>query len=356
MLTEPLNQEKAEAFSERLIRMFNEASAGFLLSIGHRTGLLDVLATLPPSTSQAIANKTSLNERYVREWLNGLVTAHIVLYHPHDASYWLPPEHAAFLTRKASPNNMAAFMQYLSMMGEVEDKVIAAFSHGKGVPYSAFTHFHELMAEESAQTVLPALEDHILPLIPGMPKKLETGARVMDVGCGRGLAMLKLARRFPNSRFLGRDIAERPIADANEDARRQQLPNVSFEQMDAAALQDEAQFDLITAFDAIHDQPRPAQVLAGIHRALKPDGYFLMQDISGSSHVEEDMNHPIGTALYTISLMHCMSVSLAADGPGLGAMWGKETALKMLSEAGFGEVVVHELPHDFQNFFYVAQK
>lgn len=356
MLTENLNKEQAEAFAERLSSILNEASTGFLLSLGHRTGLLDVLATLPPSTSQAIANQTGLDERYVREWLNGLVTANIVLYHPADASYWLPPEHAAYLSRKAGSDNMAPFMQYLGMMGEVEDKVVAAFTHGKGVPYSAYSHFHEIMAEESGQTVLPALKKYILPLVPDLLEKLEKGIRVMDVGCGRGLALLHLAKEFPNSWFLGRDIAAEPVAAAKQDASQQKLSNIAFEQMDAATIADDAQFDLITAFDAIHDQPRPAQVLAAIYRALKRGGVFLMQDIAGSSQVENNINHPLGPLLYTISLMHCMSVSLAAGGPGLGAMWGKEKALQMLADAGFQQVVVHSLPHDIQNYYYIAQK
>jgi hypothetical protein len=112
--------------------------------------------------------------------------------------------------------------------------------------------------------------------------------------------------------------------------------------------------DLITAFDAIHDQTRPDAVLRNVARGLRPGGVFLMQDISGSSHVERDVNHPLGTFLYTISLTHCMSVSLAGGGPGLGAMWGKDTALRMLREAGFGDVRVETLPHDIMNFYYVA--
>jgi hypothetical protein len=127
-----------------------------------------------------------------------------------------------------------------------------------------------------------------------------------------------------------------------------------FEATDAAAMNDSRAYDLITAFDAIHDQARPQRVLANIAAALRPDGVFLMQDIAGSSHVHQDVSHPIGTFLYTISCMHCMSVSLACGGPGLGAMWGREKATAMLREAGFGHVRIESLPHDVINDYYIA--
>ncbi len=118
----------------------------------------------------------------------------------------------------------------------------------------------------------------------------------------------------------------------------------------------EEKFDFITSFDAIHDQGKPLNVLIGIYRALKPDGTYLMQDINGTSHLEEDVKHPIGTFLYTISCMHCMTVSLAQDGEGLGAMWGEEKTREYLSKAGFNSVHVHTLDHDIQNNWYVVNK
>lgn len=131
------------------------------------------------------------------------------------------------------------------------------------------------------------------------------------------------------------------------------LENVAFEVRDAAELGHEGQFDLILAFDAIHDQAKPDRVLHNIARALKPDGTFLMQDIAGSSH--QDVQHPLGTFLYTVSCTHCMSVSLGPGGPGLGAMWGKEMALRMLRENGFRELRCEQLPHDPINFYYIAR-
>jgi SAM-dependent methyltransferase len=115
-------------------------------------------------------------------------------------------------------------------------------------------------------------------------------------------------------------------------------------------------FDLITAFDAIHDQAEPRKVLRGIADALRPDGTFLMQDIAASSHLHKNMEHPIGPFLYTISCMHCMTVSLALDGEGLGTMWGEEKALELLAEAGFTKVRVEQLSHDIQNSYYIAAK
>src|SRR5262249_30874317 len=137
---------------------------------------------------------------------------------------------------------------------------------------------------------------------------------------------------------------------------RREIPNVRFEARDVAEFRDVAAYDLVLAFDAIHDQARPADVLRGIAASLRPEGVFLMQDISGSSHLHEDVNHPFAAFLYTISCLHCMSVSLANGGPGLGAMWGKRKALEMLREAGFTQVRVETLPHDPLNFFYVATK
>jgi Methyltransferase domain len=116
------------------------------------------------------------------------------------------------------------------------------------------------------------------------------------------------------------------------------------------------EFDLITAFDAIHDQPKPDLVLKNINHSLSDKGVFLMQDILASTPLKENISHPLGTFLYTISCMHCMSVSLSQNGAGLGAMWGKEKATAMLKEAGFVNVQVKTLPHDFQNYYYCAYK
>jgi len=348
------DETKADAFAERLMDMCNGAGVTLMVSIGHRTGLFDAMSELPPSTSQEIADAANLNERYVREWLGAMTTGGIVEHDPDGRRYFLPAEHARWLTRKAAPDNFAVMAQYIGQLGAVEDKVVHCFHHGGGVPYEEFTRFHEIMAEDSGQSVLPALFDSILPLAPGIVEKLQEGIEVADIGCGRGLALQLMAERFPNSRFVGYDFSEEAIGWANEQVGRKGLGNIAFEACDAAAIDIENRFDFITAFDAIHDQAKPAVVLANIHRALKPTGTFLMQDIAGSCHVHNNLDHPIGPLLYTISCMHCMTVSLAYGGDGLGTMWGEETALKMLAEADFDKVRVSPLPHDVQNTFYVA--
>jgi 2-polyprenyl-3-methyl-5-hydroxy-6-metoxy-1,4-benzoquinol methylase len=350
------DQAEAEAFAERLVDILNSGALALMTSIGHRTGLFDAMAGLPHSTIQQIASAANLNERYVREWLGAMVVGRIIDHDPENETYHLPQEHAAFLTRAASPDNIAAFAQYIPLLGSVEDGIVESFKYGGGVPYSAFPRFHEVMAEDSGQTVVPALTDHILPLVPGLVESLEEGIDVLDVGCGSGRALNLMARTFPNSRFTGYDFSEQAIARARAEAEEHGAANIRFEAKDAAALDEEASYDLITSFDAVHDQADPAAVLRGIADALKDDGMYLMQDIAGSSHHHGDMDHPIGPFLYTISTMHCMTVSLAQGGEGLGAMWGEEKAREMLGEAGFTKVEVEQLPHDFQNSYYIATK
>jgi ubiquinone/menaquinone biosynthesis C-methylase UbiE len=350
------DQFKAEIFAQNLFEILNSGAIALAISIGHRTHLFDTMAELPPATSEEIARSAALNERYVREWLGAMVTGGIVEYDSEDKTYFLPPEHAASLTRAATPNNIAVTMQFIPVLAAVEDQIVECFHNGGGVPYSAYTRFHEVMAEDSNQTVVAALTEAILPLVPGIVKALETGIDVLDIGCGRGRALLEMARDFPKSQFTGYDICEDAIANAITEAKKLGLTNVHFAVQDAATLDISARYDLITAFDAIHDQAKPAAVLSNIAKALCSTGTFLMQDIRASSHVHNNLDHPAGPFLYTISCMHCLSVSLAMDGPGLGTVWGEEKALEMLEAAGFSQVEVKQLPHDPMNNFYIASR
>jgi 2-polyprenyl-3-methyl-5-hydroxy-6-metoxy-1,4-benzoquinol methylase len=356
MTMQEFDQAKAEEFAEQMVDVLNSGSIALMTSIGHRTGLFDAMTGLPPSTSEQIASAAGLNERYVREWLGAMLVGGIVEHDPEEGTYYLPEEHAAFLTRAASPDNIAAFAQYIPLLGSVEDGIVESFKNGGGVPYSAFPRFQEVMAEDSGQTVLPALTEHILPLVPGLVERLEKGIDVLDVGCGSGRALNLMARTFPNSRFVGYDLSEEAIARARAEAEEHGTSNARFEVKDVATLDEEASYDLITTFDAVHDQAKPAAVLKGIANALKDDGVYLMQDIAGSSHHHNNLDHPIGPFLYTVSTMHCMTVSLAQGGEGLGAMWGEEKAKEMLKEAGFTKVVVEQLAHDLQNYYYIATK
>jgi len=165
-----------------------------------------------------------------------------------------------------------------------------------------------------------------------------------------------MASKLPNSKFTGFDFSSEAIEYAKDEAKKLQLSNISFEKKDVSNFSDPQKFDLITAFDAIHDQANPAKVLENISKSLKDDGIFLMQDIGASSKLEKNYNLPLAPFFYTISCLHCMTVSLALNGAGLGAMWGKELAIKMLNDAGFSNVEVKELPHDPINYYYIARK
>ncbi|HEY9658434.1 MAG TPA: class I SAM-dependent methyltransferase [Allocoleopsis sp.] len=352
----PFDAAKAEAFAEQMVNVLNSGAISLMTSIGHRTELFDTMAEFPPSTSQQIADAAGLNERYVREWLNAMVTGRIVEYDPIAKTYTLPAEHAAFLTRAVASDNIAVFAQYIPLLGAVEEQIIDCFYKGGGVPYSQYKRFHAVMAEDSGQSVVSSLFDHMLPIIPGLMEALQQGIDVLDVGCGSGRALNKMAEAFPNSRFTGYDFSGEAVANANAEAQRRKLRNVQFQVKDAATIEESNRYDFITTFDAVHDQAKPDVVLQNICRALRPDGVYLMQDIHATTDVSGNLDHPIGSLLYTISCMHCMTVSLAYGGMGLGAMWGKEKALELLANAGFKQVEIKQLAHDFQNDYYIIRK
>lgn len=353
-MPEPADAE-TEALSARYLEILNSSAIALLTSIGHQAGLFEVLATLPPAGSAEIATVANLDERYVREWLGGMAAAGIVRYEPAADSYHFPRSHAAVLTRAAGPANLAQLMQYIPMLGAAEQRVLECLRHGGGLAYAEYPRFQRTMADESATVNDAVLVDGILPLAAELPERLAAGIDVLDAGCGSGHAVNLMARAYPSSRFTGYDFSTEGIATARSEAAAWGLANVRFEVADLATIRDRRQYDLVTAFDAVHDQAHPALVLANVRSALRPGGVFLMVDIKASSNLEDNVTLPWGSYLYTVSMFHCMSVSLGLGGAGLGTVWGTQLAEQMLGEAGFGQVEVLDVASDPFNAYFVAR-
>jgi 2-polyprenyl-3-methyl-5-hydroxy-6-metoxy-1,4-benzoquinol methylase len=353
ILCEPVKIEKA---GEMLVDTLNKSALSFMLSLGHQSGLLEAMKDNESLTSTGLAEKAGLNERYVREWLGAMVCSGIVEVEGDDPEYKLTPEFIYILTSEAGNDYLGHIFQYFSVLGKVEQDILKCFKNGGGVPYEAYDRFHQVMAEDSNQTVVSALNSKILKLDKDLIPKLETGAQVVDIGCGSGLAIHSLAKEFPQSNFTGLDLCQEPIEKAKQLAVKDNLRNLSYKTFDLARWNEKSVYDIITAFDVIHDQAHPDLVLKNAYNALKEDGIFLVQDIDASSFVAENKDHPLGTLLYTVSTMHCMSVSLSQNGMGLGTMWGRQKAMEMFKEAGFNSVEVFNLDHDFQNCYYLLKK
>jgi 2-polyprenyl-3-methyl-5-hydroxy-6-metoxy-1,4-benzoquinol methylase len=312
------------------------------------------LAAAGPATSAELAERGGLQERYVREWLAAMATAGIVEYDADNGRFWLPVEHAAVLTGDTY-DNLAPVAYLASVVIRQGDAVAKCFTEGGGVPWAAYLpEMHDVMDVLWQPMYRDLLVQQILPLAPGLVEKLESGTRVADVACGSGNGTLVMARRFPRSTFVGYDQDAAAIAVARSRARG--LTNVSFELADAATLTADRPFGVAFVFTAVHDQARPLEVLTSIRSLLEPGGTLLMNEPCISSNLEDNIDNPIATMTYSISLLHCMTVSLAEGGAGLGTGWGEQVALALLSDAGFGPVDVHDAPGDPGNAIFVTHR
>ena len=348
-----VDRDLAKQFGAKLLSIFTGGILTKLIDIGYQTGLFEA-SKLGPATCEELSERAGLRERYVREWLGSMATSGIYTYDPATQRYTLPEEHALALTGD-SASNLCPNSRMINHFGTHLPQLVRCFRDGGGIPYSAYRPvFTQCMDDTWRRIFDQHLVGSFIGAVQGMTEALQQGIRVLDIGCGTGHAMNILARDFPKSTFAGYDIADDAIESANAEAQRLGLGNSAFEVVDVAQLADTPKFDLITAFDAIHDQVAPDSVLDGISRALAPDGTFLMVDFKFSSRVEENIGNPFAPLYYGISLMHCMPVSLASGGAGLGTVWGEQVARRMLAEAGFGSVEIFDSPRP-QNCIYVCR-
>lgn len=353
-MTAELDDAARRTFFRRMIGVLNEAMLALGISIGYRAGLFDALGDGAARSSAQLAEEAGADERYVREWLSAMTVGKVVIYDPATGTWRLPAEHAASLTSAAGSSNVARLMQFVPMLGQVESQVLECVRHGGGVGYEAFAGFHRVSDDDTAQDYDDDLVLELLSYAPGAIDRLRAGIDVADVGCGSGHILCVMAGLFPSSRFTGFDIADEALEAARGKAGAAGLDNVTFVRRDGAALGEVDAFDLVTTFDAVHDQARPDLLLAGIVEALRPDGVYLCVDIRASSNLEDNLEHPMGPFIYVVSLLHCMTVSLSEGGLGLGTAWGYQLATRMLHEAGFTHVATHTRKGDAMKQIYVA--
>jgi len=355
-----------EDFSAKLVEILNQGALNLALGIGYRQRIFDTLEDLnQPVTIQELAAASGLDVRYLKEWLGIVVTGCIVdlAVNPvGEETYFLPPERAAFLTRRAEANNLGVYTQEIPLLTQCAlEAVNAGFVSGDGVPFSQYPDFQKFMGELADAKHQKMLVTAFLPSVDdgNLIQHLKEGIQVCDLGCGEGVAVNLMAAAFPNSTFTGIDNHGGAIEKARRDARAAGISNAVFEATDAAGIEgDETwqqRFDYICAFDAIHDQTRPLEALRGIRYMLAPDGLFSMVDIKAGSRHGDNLDHPMGPFLYTVSLMHCMPVGLNDNGTGLGMMWGQAQAEALLREAGFKDVEPTEMDYDPFNLHYLCR-
>ena len=330
-----LNWDKVKKFSAQVSNDIGAAMLGAMSYIGDRLGIFKSLAEGAPLSSVELAEKTGLDERYLREWLGAMTAAEYLNYDPVSKRYSMPAENAMILAREESPFFMGGFIQGIIPNLSVTPKVLEAFRTGKGVRQSEYPpETFESMERSTANMYRNQLVKHWLPAMPHVVKALEEGGSALDVGCGSGRCAMTLAQTFPKAKIFGYDAHPGSLERARNNARAAGLGDrISFEVVDCTRLP-AAKFDFISTFDVVHDSIDPLGLLRSIRGGLRPGGTYLMVEVNVSARLEDNIS-AMGRMMYSMSTLYCMSVSLGGGGAGIGACMGEEKARELAKRAGF---------------------
>lgn len=355
--TENLDWQKVKEIVEHVFGFLGGAMISGTIYLGDRLGLYRALDDAgEPISSADLAKRTGLHERWVREWLEGQATSGLVSY-AGEGRYRLAPEAAMVLAREDSPAFAAGGFDGLPQQIGVLEKLLDSFKTGLGLPYDAFgpegaRGIERMMAPFFRTQLVPGL----LPLLDGVVAKLEAGAKVADVGCGAGVALLTMARAFPRSQFYGYEISEHALGRAHKNRSDAELANVHFCDATMDPLPCDGSFDVITTFDCIHDMAHPKQTIEAIRKSLKDDGTWLIADINSRPTFEENLAHnPMAPLMYGFSVLCCMSSALSEPGgAGLGTLgFTEDVARRMTAEAGFTRFKRLEYDNPFNAYYEV---
>jgi 2-polyprenyl-3-methyl-5-hydroxy-6-metoxy-1,4-benzoquinol methylase len=348
-----LDEARIGAFMEKALGDAAGLFAGVLTMVGDRLGLFRELADGGPASAAELAVRAGVNERYALEWLRGLRAAGYLEQDP-DGRYSLPPEHAQVLAVEGGPFFLGGAYEVTFGYLQTIERLIEAFRDGGGVPQSAYPHeaWHG-MCRFSRPFYEHLLVQQWVPAIDGLQEKLERGVRWADVGCGGGLALIRLAQAFPGSTFVGYDAFDGQLELARREAAAAGVEDrVRFELLDAASGLPE-RYDVVSTFDVVHDAVDPEALVRALRDALEPDGIYVLLEMNSADDPEDNVG-PIATIMYGVSVAYCMTTSLAHGGHGLGTLGLPEARVRELCVArGFGTVERIPLEDPFNALYAV---
>ena len=348
-----IDEAKVEAFMEKAIGNFSGTFTTVQCVLGDRLGLFKDLAENGPATPENLAARAGINERYAEEWLRAMAAAGYLEHDRTSGRFSLPPEHALVLAQEGSPMFFGGGFQMVPNLVSILDHLTEAFRKGGGVKQDDYPDdFWTGLQRFTSGWFENFLLQQWIPSMPDVEKKLEQGARYADVGCGAGLAILKLAEAFPKSQFVGYDISKPQVKLAKSNAKEAGLDNVSFEQKDVVKGLPE-RYDVISTYDVVHDAADPLGLLKGIRQGLADDGIYILLDINCADDPAENEG-PLAAMFYGFSVTYCMTTSLANDGAGLGTCGLPEAKARELCEkAGFSSLRRIEMENPFNNLYEV---
>ncbi|XP_041463359.1 uncharacterized S-adenosylmethionine-dependent methyltransferase Rv2258c-like [Lytechinus variegatus] len=344
-------EESLERFSDRLGQIIENGLTCLSIAFGVKSGLFDVLVENHPTpmTSQELADAASMKERYVREWLGAMAGARIVLLDPATQRFHIPGQTLDAFKKWTPQNQLVLATKGIPFLSEVfNDMLEVVKKEGPiGLPFTKAKSFTEFESDASGWFYKKQLIQVFIPSIPTLQTKLSEGIKMLDVGCGRGVATRILAGQFPRSQFVGIDFGEDNMKIAREFAKNENLKNVEYHNLDAAKLPEEwtCTFDYVFFYNVLHDLARPDLVLKEVKRVMTSEALMSALEVNASSDMADNIDSPGGAGLYTYSLFHCLPVSCNTPGSlGLGTAWGKEAATEFLKEHGFKIESITESP------------
>jgi SAM-dependent methyltransferase len=323
-----------EQFVLKVATDLGTAHNSVLAYLGDRLGLWTALASHPATTSEELARHTGLTERYVREWLAAQAAAAYVTYDPASRTFTLPAEHAAVLADPDSPVFMAAGFEVVAAVWATVDQLAHGYASGEGVGWHEhdsrlFTGFERFFRPVYRNSLV----SEWMTSVPGLVEKLQSGIRVLDVGCGLGTATVMMAEAFPASTFVGVDHHEESIRRARVAAQGAGVADrVAFGVEDDVSY--DGEFDLICLFDTLHDLGDPVRALAHAREHLAEDGWLLAVEPNAGDRLEENL-HPLGLTWYASGHSLCVANSLDQGGEALGAQAGPTRTLQIFADGGF---------------------